>query len=86
MEKQRLRQGTSQYIEETTGRAAAAGRDQLAAGEANTQEASDLDVPTGTTVLHGRNWLYDTDGGVIEYGESVSLQGRWASYDYQLTS
>lgn len=84
LQKQELPQGTPAYIEQTTGRAATTGRDQMAAGAASGQVAEDLAVQPGTPVLYGRNWLYDADGAVIEYGESCTLADRWLSYDYMI--
>ena len=82
----RIPQGTPRYIEELTGRTTTAGRDQMTAGPADEQEANDLGIEPGTPVLRGRNWFYDVDGDVIEYGESVSVAGRWASYEYQVSN
>jgi len=81
----RIIQGTFGYIESATGRVATAGRDQMSARAATQQEADDLSVPTGTPVMAARNWLYDQDGDVIEYGEGVRIADRWSSYDYKLT-
>lgn len=80
----RIVQGTPAYIEETTGRVLVSGRDQFRAAAATEQEAADLGVETGAPVLKGRNWLYDNQGTVIEYGESVASETRWTSYDYTI--
>jgi DNA-binding GntR family transcriptional regulator len=85
LETARLRQGTPGYIEEMTGRSAIAGRDQMAAGPASEQDADDLRIEPGAPVLHGRNWLYDANGDVIEYGESVTIADRWLSYEYDVS-
>ncbi|MFI7145124.1 GntR family transcriptional regulator [Nonomuraea sp. NPDC050022] len=82
---ERLVQGTPAYIEEQTGRILTSGRDQQRADVATEQQAEDLGVPVGAPVLRGRNWLYDQEGGVIEYGEYVTVAGRWSTYDYRLT-
>jgi GntR family transcriptional regulator len=58
----------------------------MTAGPADEQEANDLGIEPGTPVLRGRHWFYDVDGDVIEYGESVSVAGRWASYEYQVSN
>ena len=44
--------------------------------------AEQLGLPVGSPVLRGRNWYYDTDGGVIEYGESAATAGVEASVEY----
>jgi len=84
LETERLVQGTPGYIAEQTGRIAAHGRDQLAARPATAEEAAELGIEPGSPVLGGRNWSYDAEGGVVEYGESVSVPNRWSSYDYDL--
>lgn len=86
LETGRIPQGTPGYIEETTGRVMASGRDQLAAGAATEQDAADLSVEQGSPVLRGRNWVYDQAGEVIEYGEYVSAADRWKCYDYTIAS
>lgn len=86
LETGRLKQGTSRYIEETTSRTAVRGRDQHHADAATEQDASDLSVEVGSPVIRGRNWIYDENGAVIEYGEYVSEAGRWTGYDYEIVS
>ncbi|MDF5758648.1 GntR family transcriptional regulator [Spongiactinospora sp. TRM90649] len=81
---ERLMQGTPTYIAEQTGRVATSGRDQQCAAVATEQEAEDLGLQPGMPVLRGRNWLYDQEGDVIEYGESVTVSGRWSTYEYRL--
>ncbi len=39
--------------------------------------AADLGVLVGFPVACGWNWWYDADDVVIEYGERVSIPGRW---------
>ncbi|MFG2223537.1 GntR family transcriptional regulator [Streptomyces sp. NPDC048644] len=85
LETERLTEGTPGYIQSTTGRIASTGRDQVTARAASAADAESLGVEEGSPVRVSRNWLYDTEGGVIEYGESVSQAGRWASYDYDVT-
>jgi DNA-binding GntR family transcriptional regulator len=84
LQSERIREGTPAYIEAATGRHVATGRDQLAADEASAEDAQDLDVGLGAPVLRGRNWYWDSSGGVIEYGESVSIPRRWTAYDYEI--
>jgi GntR family transcriptional regulator len=80
----RLPEGTPGYIQATAGLAPASGRDQVSARGASAEDAALLGIAEGAPVRVGRNWLYDAEGAVIEYGESVSLAGRWASYDYDI--
>ncbi len=72
-------------MEATTHRKFASGRDQVCARSATASDAENLQVPDGTAVLAGRNWIYDTEGDVVEYGESVAVTERWSSYDYGIT-
>jgi DNA-binding GntR family transcriptional regulator len=81
---ERIPEGTPAYIEAATGRRITTGRDQLAADEAANQDAQDLGVDLGVPVLRGRNWYWDADGGVIEYGENASIPCRWIAYDYEM--
>ncbi|MEV6120061.1 GntR family transcriptional regulator [Streptomyces sp. NPDC052077] len=83
---ERLIEGTPGYIRAATGRTATTGRDQVSARSATAEDAEALGVAEGTPVRVSRNWLHDAEGDVIEYGESVALAGRWASYDYDIPS
>lgn len=78
----RILQGTVGYIQEVTGRQVARGVDQDSARAATAQDAEDLGVPPGSPVACGRNWWYDTDDVVVEYGERVSIPGRWSTHEY----
>lgn len=82
----RIRQGTSGYIAECTGRVAVTGYDQVAAGGASPDDAAELGIEPGAAVLLAQNRWADGDSKIIEYGESVSPSGRWAFYDYSINS
>jgi DNA-binding GntR family transcriptional regulator len=82
---ERIRSGTPGYIEQVTGRAVVTGLDQCSAREATDQDAADLGVPAGSPVACGKNWYYDAEGTVIEYGESVSIPGRWRPHAYRVS-
>jgi DNA-binding GntR family transcriptional regulator len=84
LEAERIVEGTPAYIQAVTGRQMTSGRDQITAASATEAEAEALQVPVGTPVMRGRNWVYDGDGAVLEYGESVAAAGRWRSYDYEI--
>jgi DNA-binding GntR family transcriptional regulator len=79
---ERIIEGTAGYIRQVTVREAVRGTDQDSARAATQQDAEDLGVPAGSPVACGRNWWYDADGNVIEYGERVSVPGRWSTHDY----
>jgi DNA-binding GntR family transcriptional regulator len=78
--------GCTAYVEERTGRTVTAGRDQVTARQATDSEAADLGLPAGSPVLHGRTWFYDSSGAVMEFGEFVTVPGRWTSSDYELAA
>lgn len=82
LEAERIRQGTAGYIEETTGRRVASGRDSIAAREGTAEECAELGLPTGSIVLLGRNWYLDADGDVIEYGEYLGPANKPVTYEY----
>ena len=82
---ERIIEGTVGYIGQVTGRPAVRGVDQESARAATEQDAEDLGVPAGSPVACGRNWWYDAAGDVVEYGERVSIPGRWSSHEYEVT-
>ncbi|WP_205326978.1 GntR family transcriptional regulator [Glycomyces sp. YM15] len=84
LETERLPEGTPAYIERTTGRRITAGREQHTADAATERDAELLGVDPGAPVQRGRNWMFDADGDVIEYGESVSAALRWSTYSYDI--
>jgi DNA-binding GntR family transcriptional regulator len=81
---ERITEGTAGYVQAMTGRAVARGLDQTSARLATEEDAADLGVPVGSPVACGRNWWRASDGYVIEYGESVSVPGRWTSSEYTI--
>jgi DNA-binding GntR family transcriptional regulator len=83
---ERIKAGTAGYIEQRTGRAMVSGRDQVTAGAADAAVADVLGIAVGEAVLLGRNWVLDGEGDVIEFGESVSLAGRWQTYEYEINT
>jgi DNA-binding GntR family transcriptional regulator len=82
LETGRILSGTIGYIAEVTGRAVVRGTDQDSARAATEQDAEDLSVPVGSPVACGRNWWRDGEDHVIEYGERVSVPGRWSTHEY----
>lgn len=85
LEAQRLRQGTPKYVEEQTGLVPAAGKDQLRADIASEEDSAALDIPLGSPVLRKQNWVLSAEGDVIEFGQSVSVARRWATYNYEIS-
>lgn len=84
LEASRILEGTFAYVEASTGRSLTTVQDQFVADGATEQDARDLTIEVGSPVLRGRNWIYDADGEVVEYGEYVSAAGRWKSYEYEI--
>jgi len=82
---ERIIEGTIGYIRQVTGREVVRGTDQDSARAATGQDAEDLGVPAGSPVGCGRNWWYDAGDTVIEYGERVSVPGRWSTHEYSVT-
>lgn len=85
LETERLPQGTPKYVAETAGLAPAAGKDQLRADIASEEDSAALNIPLGSPVLRKQNWVLDAEGDVIEFGRSVSVARRWATYDYEIS-
>jgi DNA-binding GntR family transcriptional regulator len=85
LERERILEGTARYIETCTGRTRSS-REKilLRAGAATHEEARDLQVSEGSPVLRGRNWYWDTEGDVIEYGESAAGEGLESSFEYNV--
>jgi DNA-binding GntR family transcriptional regulator len=78
----RIPGGTVGRVAETTGRKVTAGRDQLYARPATTEEAEALGIQPDDAVLCGTNTWTDTNDAVIEWGEFVIPPRRRISYDY----
>jgi DNA-binding GntR family transcriptional regulator len=83
---ERIREGTFAYVEACTGRPVTTAREDVAADAATDDEAAALGIEVGSPVLRGRNWLLDSAGAVLEYGESVRPRRTWASYEVAMTS
>jgi DNA-binding GntR family transcriptional regulator len=79
---ERILQGTARYVEECTGRIKSS-RERItaAAGYATELESSTLHVPVGSPVMRQRNWYWDTEGAVLEYGESAAGPGLESMFE-----
>jgi DNA-binding GntR family transcriptional regulator len=69
---ERILEGTFAYVASALGRKVAAWQDQYEPAIVTAAEAARLGLTPGAPVTHGRNWIYDDTGAVLEYGESVS--------------
>ena len=85
LEAQRIRQGTPKYVEESVGLTPATGKDQLRADIASEEDSATLGIPLGSPVLRKQNWVFSAEGDVIEFGQSVSVPRRWATYNYEIS-
>ncbi|WP_285729388.1 GntR family transcriptional regulator [Nocardiopsis sp. ATB16-24] len=85
LEARRLPQGTPKYVEENAGLTPASGRDQLRADIASEEDSATLGIPLGSPVLRKQNWVFSTEGDVIEFGQSVSVPRRWTTYNYEIS-
>lgn len=81
--RERVREGTFAYVASALGRTVASWQDQYDPALATRIDAERLEIPEGSAVVHGRNWVYADTGEVLEYGESVSA-GR-ITYRGELT-
>lgn len=80
---ERIAQGTTRYVEDQTGRTRSPReRILMSAGAATDDEATELGVAVGSPVLRTRNFYWDANGGVIEYGEAAASQGLETAIDY----
>jgi DNA-binding GntR family transcriptional regulator len=68
----RIQEGTFVYVAAQTGRRFAGWQDQYEPVVATAEEAGLLGLDAGVALHRGRNWVYDADGDVLEYGESLS--------------
>jgi DNA-binding GntR family transcriptional regulator len=79
---ERILEGTTAYIEHTSGRRVTLGRDRVAVSTADACEALALGICEGDPVRHTRTTLIDSGGMPVEYSDAFSATGRWATYTY----
>ncbi|MFJ1855547.1 GntR family transcriptional regulator [Streptomyces sp. NPDC088166] len=77
LETERIPGGTPNAIEAATGRRGVAAEEATAAMRATEQQSEELGVQVGDPVSVGRNIYFDSEGGIVEVGESVAPEGRW---------
>jgi DNA-binding GntR family transcriptional regulator len=81
---ERVAGGTAAYVARCTGRTLATGRDEIRIVPADPGTATALALGEGSSVLLTRSWVLDRDGGVVEFGESVSVPALPLAYEYAL--
>ncbi|NDL60995.1 GntR family transcriptional regulator [Phytoactinopolyspora mesophila] len=69
---ERIPEGTFAYVAHALGRQLGSWQDQYDPAVADADEAATLDVAEGTPIFRGQNWIYDDNGDVLEYGESIA--------------
>lgn len=82
LEVQRIQEGTPAYLLSRTGMMVTSGNDEVCAAWANEIESRHLEVEFGSPVCRTRSFQFGEQNLLIEYSESTSLPGRWASYPH----
>lgn len=77
LQRNRIRQGTTAYVEESTGRVARVAEDRECARAATLEEATLLGIAKRSPVLVTQHWVLDAAGVPLEWAESVCPPGRW---------
>ncbi|MGH3366842.1 MAG: GntR family transcriptional regulator [Nocardioidaceae bacterium] len=72
LQRDRIREGAFAYVAAALDRRLGGWQDQYDPAIVSTADAKRLKLDKGTPVTHGRNWVYDDAGEILEYGESVS--------------
>lgn len=82
---ERIREGTTRYVELATGRSPERGRAWWMARLATPSELDELGLTPPAAVAETRSLEWDTAGEPLEYGVSVSPAERWSrSEEYRL--
>jgi DNA-binding GntR family transcriptional regulator len=81
VEGERIREGTTRYVEMRTGRRPLTGRDMWTARLATAEEAELLGLRTPAAVAEVRHVVYDTAGEPMAYEVSVKPGERWLRAD-----
>lgn len=77
LERERIREGTTAYVEQATGRTAYTARDRMSARRATVAEAQALGIPRGSPVLVTEHLVLDREGRPVEWVESCCPPGYW---------
>lgn len=86
LERARIRQGTSRYVEEATGRVLAESQDQVASRLATPEEANALALPLPAAVLETRHTAWDSQGEPLTYEVGLARPGRVVTYRHTIRS
>lgn len=83
---ERIRQGTSRYVEEVTGRVLAESQDQVMSRLATPDEASALALALPAAVLETRHTAWDSQGEPLTYEVGLARPGRMTTYRHTIRS
>jgi len=82
---ERIKEGTPAYVAVQTHRELSSSETvRLRASTATEDEATRLHVEPGSAIQRSRNWYYDADGGVVEYGESAKIPELETEFTYRV--
>jgi DNA-binding GntR family transcriptional regulator len=80
VESERIREGTTAYVEQVTGRVAKTGEDRECARRATAEEAELLGIGRNSPVLVTEHRVVDAAGVPLEWAESACPPGRWTPF------
>ncbi|MEV0850614.1 GntR family transcriptional regulator [Streptomyces sp. NPDC049954] len=84
--RERVREGTTRYVEQETGRRPHTGRDWWSSRLATDEELELLQLEGPAAVTEVRHNVYDTEGAPLAYEVGVSPAGRWSrSHEYPMS-
>jgi GntR family transcriptional regulator len=86
LETERILEGTWAYLETQTGASVASGQDRISVRLATEEDAELLGISLPAAVKVARTILRDADNTAVEYGVSISGEGRESVYDYAVGS
>ncbi|MET9516374.1 GntR family transcriptional regulator [Streptomyces sp. NPDC002994] len=78
LQRERVREGTTRYVEMQTGRRPHTGRDWWTARLATDQELELLRLEGPAAVAESRHVAYDVEGRALAYEVGISPAGRWS--------
>ncbi|GAA1963042.1 GntR family transcriptional regulator [Kitasatospora viridis] len=85
--RERVREGTTRYIEMQTGRRPHSGRDLWGSRLANDEDLALLRLEAPSAVSEVRHTVYDADGKPLAYEVGINPGDRWArTEEYSLTN
>jgi GntR family transcriptional regulator len=81
LQRERIREGTTRYVEMQTGRRPHTARDWWTARLATADELGLLHLDGPDAVSEVRHVTYDAEGKALTYEVGISPAGRWARTD-----